>query len=347
MPESKQDELCAELKKLLASGELTGKLPAVNALAERLNVNERTLGKVLSRLSREGILEKRRGIGCFVKEGSGRPRRILVRGDSVTTISGSFHNIIFNGLRDTALAAGCEVELRSDYIGRPDEFDGVIFLGVEEDEPYALLRKRKIPFVVIENHPDPDIASVSADFHHSVYGVLRRLLDGGVSRVAYIGMTTSRRLLTDIEKFHSYLEALDDRLHDIDFSLVRHSWPNPDFAYEKFRDILRKNGPPQAVFISTDHIAPGIFQAATEMGYRIPEHIQLLSCDHLEIETPVSVATFEAPKYELGVQSVKTLFSLWADPGMRRMPKYRLPVRFIPGESLPAIKGEPEMPGKH
>jgi DNA-binding LacI/PurR family transcriptional regulator len=172
--------------------------------------------------------------------------------------------------------------------------DGAVFLGQNEYESYTRLERAKRPFVIVEDHPDPDVASVGADIHLPVYRTLRKILDSGVTRIAYIGMTTSRMLFTDVEKFRAYLEAVDDVRHRVDFSFVRHSWPLPEYFYEQFRDMLRRPasaGPLHHLRLR----GAGVYRAAEEAGYKIPEHIQVLSCDNLKINVNPKPASFEVP----------------------------------------------------
>src|SRR5688572_31834902 len=63
----KFQRLRERLRTAIASGELSGKLPGERALAERFNVNAKTLSKALTDLAAEGLLERSIGRGTFVK----------------------------------------------------------------------------------------------------------------------------------------------------------------------------------------------------------------------------------------------------------------------------------------
>src|SRR5687767_6246019 len=66
----KFQRLRERLRAAIASGELAGKLPGERALAERFNVNAKTLSKALTDLAAEGLLERSIGRGTYVR-GSG------------------------------------------------------------------------------------------------------------------------------------------------------------------------------------------------------------------------------------------------------------------------------------
>ncbi len=339
MPELKQDAICERIEEMIAKGAITGRLPSAGALAVEFGANARTVGKAIAKLARRGAIQRKQGLGAFVRGGSGIS--LLVKCPVQAFERGSFYWEILQGAEESARSLGCRVEVsdnaeRSDFKG----FDGTLFLGQGEFESYVDVRRSGRPYLVVEDHPDSLVPSICADIHQTAYRTIRRLLEKGLTRIAYIGMTTSRMLFTDVQKFHAYLEAVDDVLHTVDFSLVRHAWPLPDYFYEQFRDMLRKSGPPQALFITSDFVAPGVFRAAEEAGYRIPEHIQVLSCDKLDMHFSPSLASIDVPKRELGAKAVASLLEIIASPGMKRPPKLRLPTRFVEGETLPSLLAE-------
>ncbi len=336
MIEHKQAGICAELERRIRKGEFSDKLPASGRLAEEFEVDIRTINKSLSRLVRKGVLVKKRGLGAFVRGDTGALARILVGASRRMIHECSYYSAIFKGVSDGAHAEGCSVDVSEDTSGL-SKYDGVIFLGHKEGEQHKRLLKSKKPFVVIEDMREPEIPSVCPDVHATVYRIIRALLESGLRRIAYIGMTTSRQLLTDIQKFHAYLEAVDDVLHAIDFSLVRHAWPSPEYGYSAMRDMLEKNPYPDVVFVTSDFVAPGIYRAASERGLKIPDDIQVLSCDCLGMGLTPTLASIDVPKYEMGSRSVKLLLDIIREPGKRNARKIRLPTGFVPGGSLPAF----------
>ena len=63
----KFQRLREQLRQAIASGELAGKLPGERELSRRFSVNAKTLGKALTDLAAEGILERAVGRGTFVR----------------------------------------------------------------------------------------------------------------------------------------------------------------------------------------------------------------------------------------------------------------------------------------
>ena len=333
----KQEWICDELERRIEAGAYKDGFPSSSILAREFNINSRTINKALSRLVLKGLLTKRRGYGAVLRdERAGAKTRILVKCAGRIVKESSYYSAIYKGASDAAAAASCELTLLDD-LSHVRDFDGVLFLGQKERERHMLMLREKIPFVVVEDNINPEISSVCADVHPTIYRIIKRLLESGITRIAYIGMTTSRTLLTDIEKFRAYLEAIDDVLHTIDFALVRHAWPEPEYAYRAMSDILSKSGPPQAVFVTSDYVAPGVYRALSEKGFKIPEDVQILSCDCLGMDMLPSLASIAVPKYELGAQGLKLLLEMVREPGRHKKRKLRIPTSFEPGGSLPAF----------
>ena len=63
----KFQRLREQIREAIASGELQGKLPGERALARRFDVNAKTLGKALTDLAAEGVLDRSIGRGTYVR----------------------------------------------------------------------------------------------------------------------------------------------------------------------------------------------------------------------------------------------------------------------------------------
>src|SRR5687768_4517595 len=63
----KFQRLREQIRAAIASGELQGKLPGERKLARRFDVNAKTLGKALTDLAAEGVLDRSIGRGTYVK----------------------------------------------------------------------------------------------------------------------------------------------------------------------------------------------------------------------------------------------------------------------------------------
>lgn len=332
-PESKQKEILAALENAIKNGTYQDKLPPVNILADEFQINIRTLNKAVSSLVSRGLLLKKRGIGTFIKKRGSEKLRIQAR----FFCKDLFHQEVWRGISHVAEQAGCELFITNKQEVDPD-YDGYIFMTNRDMKDYKNLLKNKIPFVVLEDIEDPEVPCVATDVYPLIYRLIRKMIKSGLRHVAYIGMTSSRELLTDIKKFHSYLEATDDELHGIDFSMVRHVWPEPENGYKAMKDILLRGGRPDAVFVSSDIMVDGVVRAAYEHMMEVPKHIQILGCDGINLELPYKIASVNVPRYEMGITAMQNLLDTINEPGKRIIRKNRLEATFTPGDTLPIIK---------
>ncbi len=69
--ESISDQLVYQVKAAIARGELVGgdRLPSVRELARELAINPNTVSRTYQRLESDGVIVRRQGAGCFVREG--------------------------------------------------------------------------------------------------------------------------------------------------------------------------------------------------------------------------------------------------------------------------------------
>lgn len=69
--ESISDQLVYQVKAGLARGELApgDRLPSVRELARELAINPNTVSRTYQRLESDGVIVRRQGAGCFVREG--------------------------------------------------------------------------------------------------------------------------------------------------------------------------------------------------------------------------------------------------------------------------------------
>jgi GntR family transcriptional regulator len=74
-------QIVQQVKSAAASGILRpgDALPSVRALAEELRINRNTAARAYGELESEGVVETRKGAGCFLKAGGVSPLRKTVR----------------------------------------------------------------------------------------------------------------------------------------------------------------------------------------------------------------------------------------------------------------------------
>lgn len=164
--------------------------------------------------------------------------------------------------------------------------DGLIYIpeDVSAEEFYELTAHRNIPVVQVDRMiqgVDSDIVLV--DNADVVHRAVTQLLDKGHRRVAII--TGPKSVFTAKERQVGYLRALSDHgvLYDDELFIS----DDNAFAtgYRGGKTLLKLEERPTAVICTNYDITIGLVTAARELGVRIPEDMDVVGFDCVEVCT--------------------------------------------------------------
>lgn len=218
-----------------------------------------------------------------------RPPRLvdLVVHSLETSCSGA----VLHGVEQAAQDAGLDVVVSAQpargRAGRPqrDRLDrltargsaGVLFALAElTDAQYAWLRQRRIPFVMIDPvvEPPPGVVSVGAANWQGGVTATEHLLGLGHERVAVIA--GHRRALCSGARVAGYRSALSAAGLRHRPEYVRHAGFDAAAAQRRMRELLALSEPPTAVFVCSDRMALGVYEALAERGLRVPDDVSVV-----------------------------------------------------------------------
>lgn len=206
VPNYKYQRLREHLRDAIARGELQGKLPGERVLAQRYQVNAKTINKALSDLASDGLLVRYIGRGTFVKPpGQAAPgvtasSRTFAwagpwNGPAGTTTS-LFHEaaerfrthgyrlerVLFP--RDTGPVVS-ETHFPPRLLRRIAGL--ALFDAQPSDDLLAVLNRRHIPLVLTSNrHPRVRTGAVLPDYAHGVFELTGHLIQLGHRRIQLI-----------------------------------------------------------------------------------------------------------------------------------------------------------------
>ncbi|MCE6998697.1 LacI family DNA-binding transcriptional regulator [Saccharothrix sp. S26] len=149
------------------------------------------------------------------------------------------------------------------------------------DEQRARLAGRAIPVVQVDplTEPGPEIPTVRAANHEGGLAATRHLLELGHRRIAAI--TGPGGALSGRARLDGYRAALLAAGIAPDPALIREG----DYQVEEGRRhthrLLRLPDPPTAVFAGNDAQALGVYQAAYDLGLRVPDDLSVVGFDDL------------------------------------------------------------------
>lgn len=142
---------------------------------------------------------------------------------------------------------------------------------------------RSIPAVVLDGTPAmdrADIDSVVPDEEQGAYDAVRFLLDRGHRRIAHLTVSDPRFVAREL-RLAGYTRALDEAGVGGDERLiVRAPTVRTVDGYPVAHDLLSRSDRPTAVFCFSDQLAFSVYQAAGDLGLRIPEDVSVVGFDN-------------------------------------------------------------------
>jgi LacI family xylobiose transport system transcriptional regulator len=187
----------------------------------------------------------------------------------------------------------------------------------------AQLTARSIPFVVLDPAGEPaegEPAIGSANWYGGL-AATRHLLELGHRRIGVISGPPN--LLCSRVRLDGYRAAMDMAGVPIDPALVRSGDFHIEGGYENGLALLRLPEPPSAVFAGSDLQALGLYEAARELGVRIPGDLSVVGYDDLPVTRWVGppLTTIHQPLAEMAETAARMVITMSrrVEPVSRRL----------------------------
>lgn len=284
-------------------------------LAELLDIDPMTAHKVLTDLSKKGILYRKKGSGTFIGPDASKNTTfkyaVILPGVNMETPESNpecWHLVQTMMLSFTQSIK--ENEIFSTIVLNPDydvsaaelkvaDFDVIFF---SSDLQYRALISHlnalgKKQMVIIGSSPDCDIKCIklASSAKINTYKAISYLLDNGYRRIGYLGAGFLK------EKLEGYKQALSD--YGINFSekdIVLGLDTQNDGP--RGASVLMERGfDGNCIFVDTDLKAIGVIDYLTKREIRVPEDISIMGYDGMEqfSKAPPYLTSFKNSTKEL------------------------------------------------
>lgn len=262
------------------------------AIAAEFAVSRMTARKAVESLVAGGLVERRAGVGVFVREAEKGPKRFrFLAGnllwDSTIRVASAFRRV--------AAAAGAEVELRdaegdaaklkSELSELPSSgVSGAVVFSIHDAEltkSIADLVATGFPLVVVDQSFDAKTGVTGILSDNALGGrlVAERLIHVGHRDLAFIGDYVADTVRARWAGFRQIAEAkglrpvrvelkADDRLGD---------WTH--VIHEATRRLLKRKTRPTGIFCSCDAVARHVLRALEAHGLSVPRDVSLIGFD--------------------------------------------------------------------
>jgi LacI family transcriptional regulator len=152
----------------------------------------------------------------------------------------------------------------------------VIFDNKKDDVRIEYLRKNKLPYVIIGKVLESNYNYVDLNNEKAGYMGLMHLKEKGYKDIKFL--LSNEEFIVNQERANGFKKAcLESKINcDIIFGIL-----NIELAYKKTIELIEV-GNLDAIFISGDERAFGVYKAIKERNLRIPEDIAVLSIDNIK-----------------------------------------------------------------
>ncbi|MEU3733897.1 LacI family DNA-binding transcriptional regulator [Streptomyces sp. NPDC033538] len=166
--------------------------------------------------------------------------------------------------------------------------DGFIVCGLEHDRgEVAELKRRGIPFVLVDSSPHVDVPSVDVDDEGGAFEAMRHVLDLGHRRIAVLSIDPGPELAE-----RGYRGPLARRRAGIEKALGDSGMGMTDIfvtevpvtrmdGFRATKAIMAADSPPTAVVAMSDILAFGALDALHDLGFDVPADVTVTGYDDL------------------------------------------------------------------
>jgi len=302
-------------------------LPSESQICEQYGVSVTTARRAFLELVKEGVVRRRAGVGTMVAP---RVRRARIAFASIDYTGDAWRHIpsvigeMFAGIgehawrRDAVLEiVGVEDEEAEGYLRRVAErrpVDGLL-LRVANDirgEHLDILERAGMPYVLIKRHiPGRRMNCVISDDVTGARMATSHLLELGHRRIGFV--CGKPHLTLNRERLAGYREALEEHGVGFDEGLVRQEEHfTTEMGYRAVRSLLEAPSRPSAVFVASDTMAIGGYEAVWDLGLRIPDDVSIVGYDDIQAASALQppLTTVRTSYYDFGRLAAQLLLDL-------------------------------------
>ena len=226
------------------------------------------------------------------------------------------------------------------------QVDGIIYIGMHDRLMDNVLRKAGKPVVYCYCYTaDGEASSVRYDNEKAEYRITRNVIDRGHQRIALIGgYVTSeparlrrKGFLKALQEAGITLPESWDECGEYDFQKGKAAairiLTGKDGGTKK--DLLPRQERPTAMVAMNDEMALGVYNAAAELGLRIPEDLSVTGFDDAEFTQQLipPLMTAQRPLHKMGYSALSLLLERIEDES-EQVTNIIYPCRIIEGASV-------------
>ena len=165
------------------------------------------------------------------------------------------------------------------------------------------------PIIAVDPHIlNPNYPSVQGTNYQGATDITEYLLRLGHRRIGYINgrpeiASAGRRL-------KAYQDALLNAGIELDETLIVPGDFTTETGHKRALELLSLADPPTAIFAANDQSAIGVYQAADELGVRIPDDLSVVGFDNIAESKYLGLTTIDQFLADMGYVAIQMLVKL-------------------------------------
>jgi len=277
------------------------------------NVKPATRKKVLATIERLGYRPNAVARGLASK-------KTTTVGAIIPDISSIFFAELARGIEDIATMYKYNIILSNSDQNKDKELqlintmyekqvDGMLFMGGNITEEHVQqFKSASVPVVLAATYDESkQLPSVNIDYTEAAFEATSSLIENNKSQPAFVSGqhdSTINKL-----KYDGYLRALKEANISVDEQYIVIGNYSYQSGVDAIKELLSLENKPHAVFAASDEMALGVIHGAQDIGYRVPDDIEVLGFDNTRLAQMVrpTLSTIVQPMYDIGAVAMRLL----------------------------------------
>ncbi len=323
-------------------------------IAKRLHVSRVTVSKALrghSDISEEMTKRVRKlanelGYTPNIIARSLSSKRSNMIGLVVPKIAHYFFSSVIEGVYDTAFENQYETILTVSQENAEREWkhlrtlvamrvDGIIISisqETQESKRFQWIKKMGIPLVFVDRKPDQPtlgFSSVQTDDRDGAFQAVEHAIKIGYRKMGFIG--GNPKINIGKNRLIGFQDALKEYRIPSNPAWVVHGGFGKDDGYAGLKQLYLAGPLPEFIFAVTYPVALGIYEAAKDLGIRIPDDLDLICFGDSDVGRFLSpaISAVRQPARELGARAVDVLLENLRNHDVTREHHVLLPTQLV------------------
>lgn len=219
--------------------------------------------------------------------------------------------------------------------------DGIILLSARVDDPLiSMLSQQQFPAVLIGRaNATAPILTVDNDNEQVAYDATRHLIVQGHKRVGFVSGPPN--LTVSLDRMAGYRRAMQEAGLEVRQDWIVEGEYLQNGGYRAMTFLMSLHERPSALVVIDDTVAFGVLHGLTELGYKVPEDMCIISFNNIALSELASppISSIDVGTYQLGYTASQMLIRLIQDPKSVHQNRIIIPHRlFVRESSLHSIR---------